>query len=116
MKGKFDGVIAELIIALTVGGNPKSLSSLEGDLEQGASGLAKFCQSVSGLAPDNSGQKGPFTDFAKGLTEPVVKVLSEAVAAIYNNHRKDDALTIETIKTQLEATKWPDSAEGKAAE
>jgi hypothetical protein len=37
------------------------------------------------------------------------------VAALYNNHRKDDALTIETIKTQLEAAKWPNFAEVKAA-
>jgi len=45
----------------------------------------------------------------------VIKALSEAVAAIYDNHRKDDDLTIETIKTQLEATKWPDFAEVKPA-
>ena len=40
--------------------------------------------------------------------EPVIKALSEAVAALYNNHRKDDALTRQTIQTQLEAAKWPD--------
>ena len=33
------------------------------------------------------------------------------IGTLYNNHRKDDALTIETIKTQLEAAKWPNCAE-----
>jgi hypothetical protein len=46
----------------------------------------------------------------------VIDALSEGVAAIYNNHRKDDALAIETIKTQLEAVKWPNFAEVKAAD
>ena len=55
------------------------------------------------------------TGIVAAAVEPVIKALSEAVAAIYNNHRKDDALTIETIKTQLEATKWPDFAEVKPA-
>ena len=114
-KADFDAVIAELVIALTEGKNPKSLPSLETDLEQGASGLWTFCETVRGLLPNSSGRKGLLTDIAKTAVAQVITALSEAVAAIYNNHRKDDALTLETIKTQLEATKWPDFAQVTAA-
>jgi hypothetical protein len=30
------------------------------------------------------------------------------VAALYNNHRKDDELTRDTIKNGLMAAKWPE--------
>jgi len=114
-KANFDAVIAELITALTEGGNPKSLANLETDLAHGAEGLGKFCQTVNDLLPSASGRKGAIVDIAKGAVEPLIKALSEGVAALYNNHRKDEALTRETIKTQLEATKWPDFAEVRAA-
>ena len=48
------------------------------------------------------------------LIEPAVQALSEAVAAIYNDHRNDNALTRETIKTQLEAARWPSFVETKS--
>ncbi len=116
-KANFDAVIAGLTTALTEGGNPKSLPSLETDLEHGASGLGKFCMMVSDLLPSTSGRnKGILDDIVKGAVEPVIKALSEAVAALYNNHRNDDALTRETIQTQLEAAKWPNFAEVKAAQ
>jgi len=115
-KAIFDGVIAGLITALTEGGNPKSLTSLETDLEHGASDLGKFCKTVNDLLPtSSSGQKDVIAGIVKNAIQPVIDALSEAVAALYNNHRKDDALTIETIKTQLEAAKWPNFAEVKAA-
>ena len=44
----------------------------------------------------------------KAAVEPVINALSEGVAALYNNHRKDDTLTRQTIQTQFEAAKWPD--------
>lgn len=114
-KANFDAVIAELVTALTEGGNPKSLPSLETDLEHGAEGLGKFCKMVNDLLPSASGRKGVVANIAKGAIQPVINALSEGVAALYNNHRKDNALTIETIKTQLEATKWPNFAEVKGA-
>src|SRR5438128_1283911 len=83
--------------------------------EHGASGLVKFCKMVSDLVPDASGRKGVLADIVRGAVEPVIKALSEGVAPLYNNHRKDDALTMETIKTQLEAAKWPNFSELKAA-
>ena len=113
-KANFDAVIAELITALTEGGNPKSLPSLETDLEHGATRLGNFCTMVSDLLPSTSGRNGVFADIAKGAIQPVIDALSEGVATIYKNYRNDQALTRETIKTQLEATKWPNFAEVKA--
>src|ERR1700730_9268281 len=114
-KANFDAVIAELITALTEGGNPKSLSSLETDLKHGASSLREFCKMASDLLPSNSAtNKGLIDDIVKGAIQPVIDSLSKGVAAIYNNHRNDNALTRETIKTQLEATKWRNFAEVKA--
>jgi len=114
-KANFDSVVAELATALTEGGNPKGLPNLETDLEHGAEGLGKFCQTASDLLPSASGRKGVLADIAKGAIQPVIDALSAAVAALYNNHRKDEALARETIKTQLEATKWPNFAEIKVA-
>jgi hypothetical protein len=71
---------------------------------------------ASDLLPSSSAtNKGILDDIVKGTIQPVIDALSKGVAAIYDNHRKDDALTRETIKTQLEATKWPNFAEVKAA-
>jgi hypothetical protein len=114
-KANFDAVINGLITALTEGGNPKSLPRLETDLENGATSLGNFCKTVSAMLPSTSGEKGVLADIAKAAVEPLIKTLSEGVAAIYNNYRKDQALTRETIKTQLEATKWPNFAEVQAA-
>jgi hypothetical protein len=113
-KANFDAVIAELVTALSEGGKPKSLPSLQTDLEHAGEGLGKFCKMVSDLLPSTSGHKGILGDIVKGAIQPVIDALSAAVAAIYNNHRKDDALTRETIKPQLEAAKWPNFAEVKA--
>jgi hypothetical protein len=115
-KANFDGVISGLVTALGEDGTPESLPSLDAKLAQGAAGLGQFCKSVSDLVPDNSGQKGLLDDMIKAAIEPVVKALSEGVAALYNNHRKDDALTRQTIQTQLEAAKWPDFGEVKATQ
>src|ERR1700730_4720707 len=89
-KANFDGVIAGLITALTEGGNPKSLPSLETDLEHGASDLGKFCKTVNDLLPtSSSGHKDVIAGIVKNAIQPVIDALSEAVAALYNNHRKD---------------------------
>jgi hypothetical protein len=88
---------------------------LETDLEHGAEGLGKFCKMVNDLLPSTSEQKRVVADIVKGAIQPVIDALSDGVAAIYNNSGKEAALTRETIKTQLEATKWPNFSEVKAA-
>jgi hypothetical protein len=115
-KANFDAVIAGLITALTEGGKPKSLPSLETDLGNGTHALQQFAHMVSKLTPSSSGRKDIIGDIAKATIKPVIDALSAAISALYNNHRKDDVLTRETIKTQLEATKWLSFAEVKAAE
>src|ERR1700738_466723 len=85
-KANFDAVIAELVTALTEGGNPKSLPSLETDLEHGATSLGNFGKMVSDVMPRTSGHKGILGDIVKGAIQPVIDALSAAVAAIYDNH------------------------------
>jgi hypothetical protein len=107
-KADFDAVIAGLVTALAEGGTPESLPSLEAELERGASGLGEFCKGVADLVPSGSGQKGVLAEMVKAMVEPGVKALSEGVATLYTDHRKDNALTRRTIQTQLEGAKWPD--------
>jgi hypothetical protein len=114
-KADFDGVIAGLVTALAEGGTPENLPSLDAKLAHGATGLGQFCRTVADLVPTASGQKGILDEMVKAAVEPVINALSEGVAALYKNHRKDDALTRQTIQTQLEAAKWPDFAKVEAA-
>jgi hypothetical protein len=115
-KADADAVIAGLITALSAGQQPASLSSLQAKLSSGVSGLAEFCGSVADLIPSTARQKGVLNDIAKASILPLLKMLSEGVSALYNNHRTDDALTRRTIQTQLEAARWPAFSEVKAAQ
>ncbi|HKN31153.1 MAG TPA: hypothetical protein VJY34_26070 [Roseiarcus sp.] len=105
-KASFDAVIAGLITALDQGEAPKALPDLEADLEHGDAGLRKFCETVSDLLPAEAGQRGIIDDIVKAVV--AIDALKDGVAALYNNHRADSALTRATIKTQLEAARWPD--------
>jgi hypothetical protein len=118
-KADFDAVIAGLIVALSAGQTPASLSSLQAKLSSGVSGLAGFCGTVVDLLPKSAGQteKGVMVDIAEMIPlEQVLKMLTEGISALYTNHRGDDALTRRTIQTQLEAARWPAFSEVKAAE
>jgi hypothetical protein len=115
-KADADAVIAGLITALSTGQTPASLSSLQTKLSSGVSGLVAFCDTVSNLLPNTAGQKNVILDIAKVSIEPLLKMLSDGVSALYNNHRTDDALTRRTIQTQLEAARWPAFFEVKAAQ
>jgi hypothetical protein len=116
-KADFDAVIAGLIAALSAGQTPASLPSLQAKLTSGVSALLEFSKMVSKLLPDTSGQRGVMDELAKIIPiEPLLKMLSEGVSALYSNHRNDDTLTRRTIQTQLEAARWPTFSEVKAAE
>jgi hypothetical protein len=118
-KANFDAVIAGLIVVLSAGKTPASLSSLQDKLSSGVSGLAGFCGTVADLLPKSAGQteKGVMVDIAKLIPlEQVLKMLSEGMSALYNNHRGDNELTRRTIQTQLEAARWPAFSEVKATE
>jgi hypothetical protein len=116
-KADFDAVIAGLIAALSAGQTPASLPSLQAKLTSGVSALLEFGNMVSNLLPDTPGQKGVMDELAKIIPiEPLLKMLSEGVSALYSNHRNDDTLTRRTIQTQLEAARWPTFSEVKAAQ
>jgi hypothetical protein len=109
-KGNFDAVIAGLITVLAEGGAPQTLPNLQTELQEGASGLSGFCKTVAALLPNASGQKGIVGDIVRATVGPTITMLSAAVSTLYQDHRKDNALTRGTIRTQLEAVKWPDFA------
>jgi len=116
-KADFDAVIAGLITALSAGQTPASLPSLQAKLSSGVSALLEFCNMVSNLLPKTPGQKekGVMEELAKIVPiEPLLKMLSEGVSALYSNHRNDDALKRRTIQSQLEAARWPAFSEVKA--
>ena len=117
-KADADAVIAGLITALSEGQEPASLSSLQARLQRSVSGLAELCDLAAKLLPATAGQKGFWADIVgivKDATD-LLKMLSNAVSVLYNNHRADDPLTREAIKTQLEAARWPEFSEVKAAQ
>ena len=107
-RASFDEVIAGLITALGEGETPKALPDLQSDLEHGESSLQKFCKTVADLLPAEAGQRGVIDDIVKAALGPAIDALKDGVAALYNNHRTDSALTRATIRTQLEAARWPD--------
>src|SRR5262245_25921435 len=121
-KADADAAIAGLITALSMGQEPASLSTLQATLASGFSGLAEFCNRVGKLVPSTAGQKGGLAEILANvvLSPEVIKqaltMVSAGVSALYNDHRADDALTRATIKTQLEAARWPAFSEVKAAE
>jgi hypothetical protein len=115
-KADADAVIAGLIVALSTGQQPASLSSLQATLSSSLSNLAEFCGSVADLVPNTAGQKDMISDITKATILPLLKMLSDGVSTLYNNHRNDDALTRRTIQTQLEAARWPAFSEVKAAQ
>jgi hypothetical protein len=116
-KADYDAVIAGLVTALGEGETPKGLPSLEAELERGASALGQFCQMTSDVLPNSAGQKGVVEDIVKGATEPVIGALKEAVSFLFKYYFVEpDALKRDTIKTQLEAAKWPNFAEIKPSE
>jgi len=115
-KADADAVIAGLITALSTGQEPESLSSLQTRLSSSVSSLAEFGDMVSKLLPDTTGQKEiDVVAIVKSAIEALTKPLLDGVSALYNNHRADDALTRGTIKTQLEAARWPVFSEVKPA-
>jgi hypothetical protein len=118
-KADFDAVIAGLIVALSAGLAPASLSSLQEKLSSGASGLSQFCGTVVDLLPKTAGQteKDVMLDIAKMIPfEQLLKILSDGVSALYTNHRSDGELTRRTIQTQLESARWPAFSEVKAVQ
>jgi hypothetical protein len=101
-KMDFDTVIAGLVVALSAGQTPASLSSLQDKLSNALSGLVEFCGTVIDLLSKAAGQteKGVMVDIVKAIPlEKLLTMLSDGVSALYNNYRNDVALTRKTIQT-----------------
>lgn len=109
-KGEIDGVIVGLTTALVQGGNPRSLSTLRASLAEFTKGLTEICATALKSAQPNT--KGVWDAIAKGVVEgatvPIVKAISDGMGALWRHHLESEQLVVETIKTQLEAARWPD--------
>jgi hypothetical protein len=109
-KSDSDAVIAGLITALATKDAPANLPMLQVTLASSVSGLADFCNSVSNIL-STAGEKGAWDALVKIVgIEPLVKEISDGVAALYNNYRNDELFTRRQIQTELEGARWPDFA------
>lgn len=119
-KSDADAVIAGLVTALDTGDSTVSLTSLQSRLTNGLSGLDQFCGSVKSLLPaaPTTGEKGlgDALSIVKEAIGPILKAATDGVAALYNNHRTDVALTRKSIEANLASQKWPDFATVPKAE
>ena len=52
--------------------------------------------------------KGFREEVAKGAVEPLIKAISDGVGAVRKLSGDKDKLAIDTKKTKLEATRWPE--------
>ena len=113
-KSEADAVIAGLMVALSANGQPERLSSLLERTEQMVTVLAKLRNMAESQLPQFESTKD-LGEILRGAIEPLMKPLSDAVAALYNNFRADNELTRKTIQTQLEAARWLSFAQVMAA-
>jgi hypothetical protein len=113
-KSDFDGVITGLIAALAEGGGPGNLPTFEANVERGATALKAVCKTAEDLVSAKPGEKAVSVGLLQEAMAPLIKSISDAVAAIYH-YRSDKAATRLTIRTQLEAAKWPEFDDVKAA-
>jgi hypothetical protein len=110
-KAERDGVIAGLETVLGEGGKPASLPTVRPSLEAAASSLKGICAAAFATATPST--KGVWDEIAKGVAEgavePVVNKISDGFATIWTHYVVEpDKLAMETKKTKLEATRWPE--------
>lgn len=116
-KAEADAVVAGLIVVLSMKDEPESLSSLQERVKRAATGLAMLRKLAESQLPQSDGMIRDFNvgGILKGAIEQLQKPLSDAVAVLYNNFRTDKEATRKTIQTQLEAARWLDFDQVKAA-
>lgn len=102
-RAEMDAVITGLVVALAEDAPPVSLPDLEARLERGVAGREALCADVKPLIPDTEGQRNVFVDLVTGAIGPLKEALDEFAAW----WTEEDRETKETIRTQLEATRWP---------
>lgn len=80
------------------------MPDLERRLEAGLAKREAFCRRVLDLSPPAPpGQRGPLGDLVGSVAKPLV----EAAVAIWTRAADEDRLRRDTIRAQLEATRWP---------
>lgn len=114
-KSDSDAVIDGLVTALATRDSPASLPSLQSRLSASLTELEQFCTSVKGLIPASppTGEKAGVFDALAIIKEAIGPILTGAlngIAALYNNHRDDNALTRKSIQNDLQSARWPDFA------
>ncbi len=108
-KAEMDGIIAGLSVALAEGRKPDALDDLPRRIEAAVTRREAFCRAVAErLPPPPPGEKSVLSDVL-GLGK-LVKELVDAGLAIWDRIAEPDKLRRETIRAQLEATRWPDFA------
>lgn len=104
-KAEVDAVIAGLAVALAQSSAAPNLPDLERRMGTGFEGRQRFCAAVNArLPPRQTGEKSVLGDAVTALVQPVL----EAVVKLWEMRREDDKLRRDTIRAQLEATRWPD--------
>jgi hypothetical protein len=114
-KSDSDAAIDGLITALATSEKIANLPSLQSRLSASLSELEAFCNSVKKLLPASTpnGEKGGVFDAMAIIKEaigPIVMGAVKGIAALYNDHRDDAALTRKSIQLELESARWPDFA------
>ncbi|MDO9713453.1 hypothetical protein [Paracraurococcus lichenis] len=113
-KAEMDGIIAGLSVALAEGRAPKGLDDLPRRIEAAVTKREAFCRTVAErMPPVPPGQRSVLSDMF-GIGK-LVKELVEAGLAIAQHRTDAEKLRRDTIRAQLEATRWPDFADVPSA-
>ena len=102
-KVAIDEVFQKLDLLLAGEGASRDAGALEARLQASIRERIAFCKTVEPLVPSTSGEKQIFQDVYADTLKPTI----EAVQSLFG--RKGAAASERrTIKTQLEAAKWPE--------
>jgi hypothetical protein len=103
-RADYDAVVGGLETALAADKRPASVPDLDTRLQRGFDKRTAFCEQAKHLLPPKKpGEKGVVEEIVKGAVGPVV----EAVVKIAGEAINGPPGRRETIRTQLEETKWP---------
>lgn len=102
-KAEFDGVISGLAVALAQAEPPESMATLQSRLERGVAEREALCAEALAFAPQEDGARSAILALVGEALGPLI----EAATAIYKDQVNRGILERETIRTQLEATRWP---------
>lgn len=106
-KVQIDAVISGLTTVLVQKDNPDNLPGLEIRLKQASTNLEPLCSASDNQMSDN---KSVFSGIAQEAIGPLIKSISDGIAAIYKNYQKESELTRKTIQKQLDDSKWQNFA------